>query len=625
MSSSNFFERQDNARRATHRLVLWFALALAGTAAAIYFIVRTAMNLAAYGSFTKEFFPLWQGSGTVFWDPLLIVVVAAGTLIIVGGASLLKSIDFAASTGADVARQLGGREISPGTVALDERRLINVVQEMSLASGVPVPKIFILEDEKSINAFAAGTSTDRAAVAVSRGALDKLSRDELQAVVGHEFSHILNGDMRLNIRLVGWIFGLIMISMLGQMLFRIAAISPRSRSRDNDKGSAALVFMFVGITLLVVGLVSRIFAQIIQAAISRHRERLADASATQFTRNPTALANALARIGGDSYGSRIESPRAGEFAHLFFADGVNAIFATHPPLEERIRALNPDWDGKFLPPLTQKDFRAEARRDAEITAQKTDLRKLSGGVPFFAAGGAVPVFVEQLSQNAADAKALIYMLLMTDSQSHNVEQAKILHAREPLSVFKKMESSWNCVKDFPREKRISGVLLAAPALREMSARERREFCATLDALARADGNISLYEFCILNAVKGVLIFDGSQNRSARELAPDAELVLNLFLRESGCETSTHGKILAEALAAQNAFPQTLRVLDDSELTVPALETAFQKLRSGQILTKKTLIETARAIVLADGKTTATEADLLKAFAVALNCPQPEGL
>ncbi|MBP3302370.1 MAG: M48 family metallopeptidase [Opitutales bacterium] len=617
MSSSNFFERQDHARRATHRLVLWFALALAGTATAIYFIVRTAMNLAAYGSFTKEFFPLWEGSENVFWDPLLIVVVAAGTLIIVGGASLLKSIDFAASTGADVARQLGGREVSPGTVALDERRLINVVQEMSLASGVPVPKIFILEDEKSINAFAAGTSTDRAAVAVSRGALDKLSRDELQAVVGHEFSHILNGDMRLNIRLVGWIFGLIMISMLGQMLFRIAAISPRSRSRDNDKGSAALIFMFVGIALLVVGLVSQIFAQIIQAAISRHRERLADASATQFTRNPTALANALARIGGDSYGSRIESPRAGEFAHLFFADGVNAIFATHPPLEERIRALNPDWDGKFLPPLAQKDFQAEARRDAEITDQKTDLRKLSGG--------AVPFFVEQLSQNTADAKALIYMLLMTDSTAHNVEQAKILHARESLSVFKKMESLWLRVKDFPREKRISGVLLAAPALREMSARERREFCATLDALARADGNISLYEFCILNAVKGVLIFDGSQNRSARELAPDAELVLNLFLRESGCETSAHGKILAGALAEQNAFPQTLRVLDDSALTVPALEAAFQKLRAGQILTKKTLLETARAIVLADGKTTATEEDLLKAFAVALNCPQSEPL
>lgn len=618
MSSSDFFERQDHARRATRRLVLWFALALAGTTAAIYFIVRTAMNLAAYGSFTKEFFPLWQGSENVFWDPLLLVVVAAGTLIVVGGASLLKSIDFASSTGADVARQLGGREVSPGTVALDERRLINVVQEMSLASGVPVPKIFILEDEKSINAFAAGTSADRAAVAVSRGALDKLSRDELQAVVGHEFSHILNGDMRLNIRLVGWIFGLIMISMLGQTLFRIAAISPRSRSRDNDKGSAAMIFLFVGIALLVVGLVSQIFAQIIQAAISRHRERLADASATQFTRNPTALANALARIGGDAYGSRIESPRAGEFAHLFFANGVNAIFATHPPLEERIRALNPDWDGKFLPPLSQRDFRAEAKIDAEITAQKTDLRKLSGG-------GAVPVFVEQLSQNAADAKALIYMLLMTDSPSHNVEQAKILHARESLSVFKKMESSWNRVKDFPREKRISGVLLAAPALREMSARERREFCATLDALARADGNITLYEFCILNAAKGVLIFDGTQNGSARELAPDAELVLNLFLRESGCEASNYGKILAGALAAQNAFPQTLRVLDDSALAVPALEAAFQKLRSGQILAKKTLLETARAIVLADGKTTATEADLLAAFAVALNCPKPEPL
>ncbi len=621
MRASDFFERQENARRATRRLVIWFVLALAGTTAAIYLIVRTALNLAAYGSFTKECFPHWQSGENVFWDPLLLVVVAAGTLIFIGGASLMKSIGLAASTGADVARSLGGREISPGTASLDERRLINVVQEMSLASGVPVPKIFILEAEKSINAFAAGTRSDRAAVAVSRGALDKLSRDELQAVVGHEFSHILNGDMRLNIRLCGWIFGLIAISVLGQVLFRVAAMSPRSRSRDNDKGSAALIFLFVGLALIVVGLVSQIFAQIIQAAISRHRERLADASATQFTRNPVALANALARIGGDAFGSRIESPHASEFAHLFFADGVNAIFATHPPLEERIRALNPRWDGKFLPPLTKNDFRTTKEIDSAITAPKTDLRKLSGSGTFFAAGAAVPGFVKQLSQNAADAKALIYMLLMTDSPAHNVEQAKILHARESLSVFKKMESLWARVKDFPREKRISGVLLAAPALREMASRNRREFCDTLDALARADGNVSLYEFCILNAVKGCLVFDGNTNLGAREISTEAELVLNLFLRESGCEHNRRDKVLAESLAAQSAFPKTLCVLDDSALTVPALEAAFRKLRSGQILVKRTLLETARRIVLSDGKTTDAEADLLKTFAVALNCPE----
>lgn len=613
LMATDFFERQENARKATKRLVFWFTLALAGTTLAIYTIVRFALNWGGYdGNFPENRLPqLSSGNESmVFWDTRLFLIVAAGTLIVVGGASLLKTLQFSAASGADVARQLGGREIDPASSARDERRLINVVQEMSLASGVPVPKIFILENEKSINAFAAGTQTDRAAVAVSRGALDKLSRDELQAVVGHEFSHILNGDMKLNIRLSGWIFGLVMISMFGQMLFRIAALSPRSRSRE-DKGAALMIFMLVGIALLAVGFISQIFAQIIQAAVSRHRERLADASATQFTRNPTALANALARIGGDSFGSKINSPHAGEFAHFFFADGVSTIFATHPPLEERIRALNPQWDGKFLPPLNS-DRNRRAETESELNARYTN--------PRVSERNALPVFVEQLSQTAADSKALIYLLLMTDSPENNVDQAKILLRRESPKLFGKMELLWQRMQSFPREKRISAVLLAAPALREMSARERCEFCGTLDELARADNNISLYEFCILNAVKGFLIFSGKQNLSAEDVLEEAQLVLNLVLRESGTARADAPKILAEALAAQNAFPKNLRISEASELSVPALEAAFQKLRNTQILVRRSLLNAAKFVVLADGKTSAAEEDLLRSFAVALNCP-----
>lgn len=611
--STDFFERQENARRSTKLLVFWFSLALAGTSAAIYFIIRYALSLLGYGNFTVKYFPEWSvPDGSLFWDPALILAVSAVILVVVGGASLLKAIEFSSSSGADIAQQLGGSEVSPATLKTDERRLLNIVQEMSLASGVPVPRIFILERETGINAFAAGTQTSRAAVAVSRGALDKLSRDELQAVIGHEFSHILNGDMKLNIRLTGWIFGLVMVSMIGQTLFRIAALSSRSRSQ-NSKNSAVPVFIFVGLALLAVGFISQIFAQIIQAAISRHRERLADASATQFTRNPVALANALSRIGGDLAGSRLDSPRAGEFAHLFFADGVNAIFSTHPPLEERIRALNPNWDGKFLPPLKSQDFREAKKNSAQDASNLSRLSRAFEQV-------SVPVFIDELSQNANDAKALVYLLLMTDSPEHNVEQAKILLARERSAVFKKMESLWSRMRDFPKEKRISGVLLAAPALRKMSARERRLFCETLDAVAQADNKISLYEFCILNAVKGVLIFSGEQNLSARDVAAEAELVLNLMLRESGCEKTEAQKILASALAAQNAFPQNLRVLDDAALNVPALEAAFEKLRKSQILVRRNLLSAAKSVVLADGKTTGNEDDLLKSFAVALNCP-----
>lgn len=599
VSSSDFFERQEKARRATRRLVFWFAFGLAGTAAAVYFLVIFALKASG----------CYDASSASLWDPKTAACVFAGTLMVVGGASLVKSREFGSSAGADVARQLGGREVSPDASRPDERRLINVVQEMSLASGVPVPRIFILENERGINAFAAGTSADRAAVAVSRGALDKLSRDELQAVVGHEFSHILNGDMQLNIRLVGWIFGLIVISLLGQILLRAGAFSPRTRSRDG-KNAAALVLL-IGVGLLAIGFISQIFAQIIQAAISRHRERLADASATQFTRNPKALANALSRIGGDAAGSRISSPRAGEFAHLFFASGVNALFATHPPLEERIRALDPSWDGEFLPPLSAPE-RAE---NAE--ANLSGLRNVSET-------NSVPPFLAEMTRSADDAKTLIYLLMMTDSPERNVEQAKILLEREKSAVFKKMEHLWERMRNFPREKRIAAVLVAAPALRELSARDRREFCETLDLLAQADGNVSIFEFCILAAVRGLLLSESQRKLSPSDVRSEAELVLNFFLRGNKTPRSRWAQDLSAALAKQTMFPGSLRVLDEAALNFPALEAAFRKLRASPIRIREQLLFTARDVIAADGEITPEENDVLSAFAVALACPAPQG-
>ena len=621
-SASDFFERQEAARRATRRLVLWFSLGVAGTALAIYFVLCLLLGEAGGGNLTEAWFPGTRLGGHPFLDPALFAVVAAGTLLVVGGASLFKSLELSGSTGADIAEQLGGREVSPSAARPDERRLLNVVQEMSLASGVPVPRIFILENEQSINAFAAGTRTDRAAVAVSRGALDKLSRDELQAVIGHEFSHILNGDMRLNIRLIGWIFGLVVISVLGQILFRSAAYQPRSRSRDGK--NAAGVLLAFGLALIVIGFISRLFAQIIQAAISRHRERLADASATQFTRNPKALANALSRIGGDALGSRISAPRAQEFAHLFFADGVNALFSTHPPLEERIRALDPAWNGKFLPPLNAEERARQEEGETRARRQNPDAAPKNSSRPSSAAA-AVPalLFLSEMSRTADDAKTLIYLLMMTDSPAHNVDQAKILLARERRDVFKKMENLWARTKDFPREKRIDGVLVAAPALRELSARERSEFCETLDLLAQADGNVSFYEFCVSAALRGMLVSDGREKCAAAEAAPEAELALNLFLRASGCAPQERERVLAKAIAEQNAFPPAaLRVRDDDAPSVPALEAAFAKLRATPESAREQLLAAAAAIVEADGKISAVESDLLKSFAVALNCPPP---
>ena len=235
---------------------------------------------------------------------------------------------------------LGGRLVNPAQPDPDERKLLNVVEEMAIASGIPVPQVYVLPEEKGINAFAAGHSTSDAVVAVTQGALRLLTRDELQGVIGHEFSHILNGDMRLNLRLMGLIFGILCLAVIGRVLLHV-------RGGGKDKNPLPLL----GLVLVLMGWVGVFFGRLIQAAVSRQREFLADASAVQFTRNPAGLAGALKKIGGLSYGSKLKNAHAGEASHMFFGNGMGGSFLglmeTHPPLAERILALEPDFDGEF--------------------------------------------------------------------------------------------------------------------------------------------------------------------------------------------------------------------------------------------------------------------------------------
>lgn len=582
MAGANFFERQDKARRATHWLVVWFALAVLGTAVAIYAVAIAALIYA-------DILP----SGS-YWEPEIFAYAFGGTLLLVGGASFFKSLELGGSSGEMIARELGGVAVNPNATEADRRRLVNVVQEMSIASGVPMPKIFILEREKSINAFAAGTRIENAAIAVSRGALDKLTRDELQAVVGHEFSHILNGDMRLNVKLIGWIFGLVVLALVGRILMQSAMLSGSSRSRKNDGGQALVI---IGLAVLIIGSISQFFASIIQAAISRHRERLADASATQFTRNPTALANALARIGGDS--SILESPHASEYSHFFFACGVQSLFATHPPLEERIRALNPAWDGKFL--------RSENRKN----------EPRAGEAP---APSVVPWPLAELTKNPKGARALVYLLMMTHSRDDDQAQANLLLQSEKKDVFAILEANWEAVLALPPEKRLSLVILAAPQLRDYSQKERKAICATLRRLAETDGEIALFEFLVIRIVEGLLLWDGDAEFSESERLAAAEIAFSVVMRENRFAPADAEQKLQAILAAQKYFPACLHLVAASQLEVPALDRAFDVLRSAPIIFRENLIKVCDAVALADGKVSATEADLINALSLALACP-----
>ncbi|HXI03315.1 MAG TPA: M48 family metallopeptidase, partial [Candidatus Saccharimonadales bacterium] len=283
----DFFEQEESARKRSRLLVVLFILAVAGIILTVYLASTIFWFAYLAGKLHADTFRMW--------DPRLMAAVAFGTGTIIGLGSLYRISTLRRGGGEAVAGFLGGRLLDRSTRNADERRLLNVVEEMALASGIPVPAVFVLEKERSINAFAAGYSRDHAVIGVTRGCMELLSRDELQGVIGHEFSHILNGDMLLNIRLMGLVHGILVIALIGYMLLR--------GGRSSRKGGSQIVL--IGAILYVVGYLGVIFGKIIRAAVSRQREFLADASAVQFTRNPEGIAGALKKIGGLMYGSRI--------------------------------------------------------------------------------------------------------------------------------------------------------------------------------------------------------------------------------------------------------------------------------------------------------------------------------
>src|SRR6185436_9024360 len=333
----NFFKRQDEARRASRRLVVLFGLAVIAVVASVDLVVFLLMRQGeahAHGYMP----PLTEWLAV---HPRMVAGTTLMVLAVIVLASFYKTMVLGGGGGV-VARSLGGSRISADTTDPLQRRLLNVVEEMAIASGVPMPEVYLLEQESGINAFAAGHNASNAAIGVTRGTLTALNRAELQGVVAHEFSHVLNGDMRLNVRLMGLLFGLLVIALIGRTVLRGA-----TRVRGDRKGGV-LIVLLIALAVLIIGYVGLLFGRLIQAAVSRSRESLADASAVQFTRDPHGLRGALVKIGASSAGSRVGNPEVEEVAHMLFAPGLSRFFATHPPLLERLKAIDPRFDPKEI-------------------------------------------------------------------------------------------------------------------------------------------------------------------------------------------------------------------------------------------------------------------------------------
>ncbi|WP_435009955.1 M48 family metallopeptidase [Tundrisphaera lichenicola] len=641
----DFFQHQETARRKTGLLVFYFVVAVILIILLAYGIVAGA--LLASGSARGS---MGDFQRPTLWDPGLFGAVSLATLALVGGGSLYRIASLAGG-GHTVAELLGGRPLTQSTSDPDERKILNVVEEMAIASGTPVPPVYLMEQEDGINAFAAGYTPGDAVIGVTRGCIRNLSRDELQGVIAHEFSHILNGDMRLNIRLIGVLYGILLISMTGWIIFRSTNYQGRSSGRRDDDRKGGIPWPLIGLALYVLGYVGVFFGNLIKAAVSRQREYLADASAVQFTRNPGGIAGALKKIGAYSEGSKIQSSEAKETSHLFFGDAVGHLFeafATHPPLADRIRRIDPSFDGDF----SRISIGTESRSipdEPTRTTLRPQTRSAQGGFRFnpaemvahvgtvdpqqlaYASGilASLPRSLKDLAYEPFGARIMVFALLV-DPQDEAVraEQLRGLAGRADPAAFKLLQSVLPEVLRLPPESRLPLVSMAVPALRRLSGEQYLSFIKDVGALIRADHQLSLYEYALQRMLMRHLAIHFGDARPARvrHESPEAlsgpiRQVLGMLARvgHSSEIDATHA---FEAGLKNLGWPGIEDALPASDLDLRLLDAALNELDAAAPPLKKQVLAGCAACIGADGRITLEEAELLRAIADSIGCPLP---
>jgi Zn-dependent protease with chaperone function len=644
----DFFQRQQIARRNTKLLEVYFALSIIGTVVTIY--AGCALIFFAEGNLhnNQEAYDSPNGmTMSSLWDTQLFLIVSFATLAAIFFGSLYKMAQLSRG-GSVVAEMLGGQPIDSGTRDVNERRLLNVVEEMAIASGTPVPHVYLLTTEKSINAFAAGHSTGDMVVCVTGGALKYLTRDELQGVIGHEFSHILNGDMRLNLRLMGIIFGILCLTIIGRILLQ-------TRGRKNP-------LPLFGLVLILVGSIGIFFSKLIKSAVSRQREFLADAASVQFTRNPAGLASALKKVG--SFGSHIDDPNAEDASHFFFANGLtDSLFgwmSTHPPLEERIRELDPSWDGTFTAiqevdadapdPDSQTDVPPERRgfggpmgnllgagilasgAGAGVLASSTILPsvgQLTAGHLDYASDimAAIPDDLTAASRNPMSAVALIYALLLSSDES--ARNAQLQGLQDNPAIFQETLRLLPFVQSLNSKARLPLVTLSITALRVLSAPQYDQFTRNLQALTAGSGQPDLFAYVLQKIVQRRLDsrFHPAPERAAQyyalkpALLPDCAVLLSTVACAGQTEPADIQSAFDQGRQQLDLTPEELQ-LDMSPPDFQKIDAALNRLNLGTPQMKKAVLNACAASIAADGLIQENEVELLRAISDTLDCPIP---
>ncbi|MGD2140258.1 MAG: M48 family metallopeptidase [Burkholderiales bacterium] len=632
----DFFQAQDDARRNTKSLVLFFALAV------LSLIVITNLLVMVLFGFIR---PGEQGvtldviAAQFDWEACLLISGAVLAVILAGSA--YKTIALS-SGGATVAESLGGRLISQNTTDLHERKALNVVEEMAIASGTPVPPVYVLDHEQGINAFAAGFTPGDAVVGLTRGTITYLTREELQGVVAHEFSHILNGDMRLNLRLIGILHGILLIGLIGYLILR----SVRGGSNKN-----AAPIMGLGLGLLIVGYAGTFFGNLIKASVSRQREFLADASAVQFTRNNTGIAGALKKIGGYVAGSELQSPEAPTMSHAYFSKGVSAfmqsVFATHPPLGVRIKRIDPSWDGVFSP-VTEEVKESEetvAQATPASTAEMTpkgvagviianqildSVGQVSRAHLEYAASivNEIPDDIRDAAHEPYGARAIIYCLVV-DGRQADVRDKQLQRLRQlgDTGIVELVGKLIEPVKALDIRFRLPLIDMALPSLRQLSEAQYQLFKKNLLFLIQADKRIDLFEWSLQKILFHHL--DRQFGRPDKKIAKFGSFnevrqyvdVLTSMLVYA-CVKDSSRIDPALAAAGQELGLANLALLPREQINLESLGVAVDQLALLKPLLKPRLLKACLAIITQDQEYSPDEVELMRAIADVLDCPVP---
>lgn len=633
----DFFEAQDRAKQATWKLLGLYFAAVVLIILSVYIVTLLILGYASGGVDQP-------------WQPVLFFVVTTFTLILIVSGTLFRIAQLRKG-GSAVAEMLGGRKLDSSTDDLNEQKLVNVVEEMSIASGLPLPDIYLLDNEENINAFAAGFGTDDAAVGVTRGAIEQLSRDELQGVIAHEFSHIFNGDMRLNIRLIGILNGILLIHIMGMLLVRSTFFmgSGRRSSKDNG-GNAKIAMILLGIALIVIGYIGMLFGRMIQAAVSRQREYLADAAAVQYTRNPDGIAGALEKIGRVKKGAEIKDGHSMEFSHMFFANSfhtaLDKLFATHPPIDKRIQAIQPVRESSRIKPREEYAEIDMESSGGGGTVSGSPAGPLADTLPLQEILlGAIGTMNERSVQHASEllkeiprplkdaahepfqSQALVYALLLKSNNSSINTVPVWCDKIFPDDMSEQVNVLLKLLKDGKRDWSLPLAEISIPALKTMSESQYGLFRQNLRNIIDHDDEITLFEFSLEKLIEHRLDHHFKKEKSSnvehhhlKPLARELSVILSALAHAS--ETDKSKAFRAGLDVLQKAAPENTQFLNENEFSFDDVDVALQEFAKSANPIKRYLMKSMVHCVMSDESLALEELELLRAMAEVIGSPIP---